>query len=145
MLKNTIVIEEVITNDGIEDAYKLMQQLRPTLDKDRYINLLEEMKKEGYKNYALYVDGKMVSLAGVIKLTNLYYGKHIWVNDLVTDENYRDKGYGEELLTYIEVVGKELHCENIALSSAIRKVDAHNFYDRHMSFNKTSFVFVKPI
>ena len=43
-------------------------------------------------------DGAIKALAGIAHLTNLYYGRHIWVYDLITTAAERSKGYGAALL-----------------------------------------------
>ncbi|WP_155268508.1 GNAT family N-acetyltransferase [Clostridium beijerinckii] len=81
----------------------------------------------------------------MIKLTNLYYGKHVWVNDLVTDVNQRSKKYGETLLSFINEWAKENGCDVVALSSGLQQAEAHKFYESKMGFAKTSYVFKKKI
>ncbi|QAA35351.1 GNAT family N-acetyltransferase [Clostridium manihotivorum] len=122
-----------------------MKQLRNDLDEEKYLSLLEHMKKEGYKMFALYYEDAIVAVAGVITLTNLYYGKHVWVNDLVTDSKQRSKNYGQRLLDFISQWAKENGCEVVALSSGLQRTEAHKFYEYKMGFDKTSYVFKKQI
>lgn len=95
--------------------------------------------------FALLEKEKIVAVAGVIQLTNLYYGKHIWVYDLVTDESNRSKGYGEKLLSYVQTWGKEKGCGIVALSSGLSRIDAHRFYENKMGYAKTGYVIQKTL
>ncbi len=81
----------------------------------------------------------------MIKLTNPYHGKHIWVNDLVTDVNQRSKKYGQMLLAFINGWAKENGCNVVVLSSGLQRVKAHEFYEIKMGFDKTSYVFKKEL
>lgn len=140
------LINRVKQLKGREDylkAFPVVKQLRNNLDEKTYLSLLEDMRKEGYKMFALYSDETIVAVAGIIMLTNLYYGKHVWVNDLVTDEKQRSKNYGQILLDFISNWAKENGCEVVALSSGLQRTEAHRFYELKMGFDKTSYVFKK--
>ncbi|HWO98810.1 MAG TPA: GNAT family N-acetyltransferase, partial [Bacillus sp. (in: firmicutes)] len=71
----------------------------------------------------------------------LYYGRFVWVCDLVTDSDKRSKGYGEKLLTYVHEWAKENNYESVALSSGLQRTDAHRFYEDKMKYDKVSYVF----
>jgi Acetyltransferase (GNAT) family. len=138
-------IKELLNREELIKAFPVMKQLRTNLDEDTYLKLIEDMKKEGYRMFALYAGEEIAAVAGVIKLTNLYYGKHVWVNDLVTDKNKRSKKYGQTLLSFINEWAKGIDCEVVALSSGLQRVEAHKFYESKMGFDKTSYVFKKQL
>ncbi len=145
MDKETTYVKELLNKEELLKAFTIMKQLRTHLIEETYLNLILDMKKEGYKMFALYVDEEVVAVAGVIKLTNLYYGKHVWVNDLVTDINKRSNKYGQSLLSFINEWAKENCCDVVALSSGLQRVEAHKFYELKMGFHKTSYVFKKQL
>lgn len=139
------LIKLLVTQEEWLTAFPIMSELRPHLTQGEYMGLLDEMKLQGYKMFAYLKDNKIVAVTGVSILTNLYYGKHVYVYDLVTSGNERSKGYGEKLLSFVEAWGKELGCQTIALSSALYRVDAHRFYEEKMHYSKPSFVFKKDL
>lgn len=145
MDKGTTYVKELLDNEELLKAFPVMKQLRSHLVEETYLNLILAMKKEGYKMFALYLDEEIVGVAGLVKLTNLYYGKHVWVNDLVIDENQRSKKYGQTLLSFINEWAKENGCDVVALSSGLQRVEAHKFYEFKMEFDKTSYVFTKQL
>jgi GNAT superfamily N-acetyltransferase len=137
------VIREFTTKEDWLQAFPVLHELRPHLNEATYLDLLMEMRKEGYKMFALLEKGEVVAVTGVIILTNLYYGRHVYVNDLVTHSSARSKGFGEKLITYVEQWGRENDCKNIALSSGMQRTDAHRFYQEKMAYERPSFVFKK--
>lgn len=139
------IIKELKDENQWKKAFLVMQQLRNNLNEETYLQLLQAMTKEGYRMFALFEGEQIVAVTGIIKLTNLYYGKHIWVYDLITDESKRSQGYGEKLLSFVEKWGKERGCEVVALSSGLARTDAHKFYERKKEYTKTSYVFRKQI
>jgi GNAT superfamily N-acetyltransferase len=78
-------------------------------------------------------------------MITLYYGRFIWVCDLVTLPEERSKGYGEKLLTYVHQYAVENGYNIVSLSSGLQRVDAHRFYEEKMRYNKVSYVFLKKL
>jgi GNAT superfamily N-acetyltransferase len=97
-----------------------------------------------YKMIGLFDKEKLISYAGVAVQTNLYYKRHLFVFDLVTDKPMRSQGYGKMMLEYLSDYAKMAACEKIVLSSGFKRVDAHKFYSKE-GFKKRSFVFVKSL
>ena len=140
-----IAIREIEEEDNFKKAYPVMSQLRTQLSEEEYLNLLEPMRKQGYRLIALFEDEQVKALAGIIELTNFYNDKHVYVYDLVTDGASRSLGFGEKLLTYVEELAKEAGCGMITLSSGNQRIDAHRFYEEKMGFDRVSHVFNKRL
>lgn len=138
----SLTFKELTTRNELIQAFPVMKQLRTHLDENTYLELVSEaQEKEDYKLVALLDDGEIVAVVGFQPMITLYYGKYIWVCDLVTDSNKRSKGYGEKLLAYVQNWAKENNYDCIALSSGLQRVDAHRFYEEKMNYEKTSYVF----
>ena len=58
------------------------------------------MEKDGYKLAYIREEANIVAVAGYRINTNLFMGKHLYIDDLVTAESQRSKGYGENLLPW---------------------------------------------
>ena len=142
---NNTVFKEITDNNGRIDAFNVMKQLRKDIEIDTYTIMLEQMLSEGYKMFGLYHNEELMAVAGLSVLTNFYYGKHVWIYDLVTDNNYRSKGYGQILLDEIKHWSLGKGCNVIALSSGIAREEAHSFYMMKAGYSKVSYVFKKEI
>ncbi|HEY9664953.1 MAG TPA: GNAT family N-acetyltransferase [Allocoleopsis sp.] len=146
MLHNhEIEIEELQTQEEWQEAFPVMRELRCNLDEQAYLDLLSSMVKEGYRLFALRDLGVIVSLAGIAILTNFSYGRYVWVHDLVTASSVRSRGYGGQLLEFIEKFARRENCRVVALSSGLERTDAHRFYQKQMNYDKTSYVFKKTL
>ncbi|MCA1031466.1 GNAT family N-acetyltransferase [Bacillus timonensis] len=141
----TVSIKELTKVEEWKKAFPVMNQLRTHLTEEAFINNVTTMVQEGYRLFVLFSDEKIAAATGVIKLTNLYNGTHLYVYDLVTDAENRSKGYGEKLLSFIHDLAKEEGCQSVVLSSGFQRKDAHRFYEEKMDYDKTSYVFVKQI
>lgn len=139
---NTPSIKELQTKEEILEGFPVMKQLRTHLDEETYLDLvMEAREKDRYKIFALVDDENIVAVTGFKPMITLYYGRFVWVCDLVTDTNRRSKGYGETLLKFVHQWTEENGYESVALSSGLEKTDAHRFYENKMDYDKVSYVF----
>ena len=136
---------ELSSEEELRSALPLMRELRPHLTEERYMHLLEEMVADGYRMFALRIAGRPVALAGTRVASNLYYGRYLWVYDLVTTDSQRSRGHGRTLLEHLEELARADGCEMLALSSGLQRADAHRFYEQRMGYKRLSFVFGKSL
>lgn len=136
-------IQELKSHEEFQEAFQVMGELRQDLDEETYLGLLPSMIQGGYRLFALRDTGVIVSLAGVAIITSFYYGRHVWVYDLVTTSKGRSKGYGRFLMEFIEDFARQENCKIVALSSGLERKDAHRFYQERMNYDKPAYVFKK--
>ncbi len=128
----------------LDVVYEVLSQLRVDLSFKEFDDLVYDMRHIDYKMIGLLERDKLITYAGVAIQTNFYHKRHLYVYDLVTDEKQRGKGYGKEMMLYLNDYAKTAMCENIVLSSGLQRADAHRFYEND-GFYKKSFLFVKPL
>ena len=128
----------------LDVIYEVLKQLRVTLSFKEFDDLIYDMKHMDYKMIGLFQRGELVTFAGVAVQTNFYHKRHLYIYDLVTDEKYRGKKYGLEMLEYLEVYAKTAMCSALVLSSNFEREEAHRFYEKN-NFLKKSYLFYKAI
>lgn len=138
-------IRELTGTDEWVDVFPLMSQLRDDLDEETYLEYMRRMTADGYRLFAGEVKDEVVALAGVGIQVNMYYGRHLWVYELVTHSDHRSKGYGGDFLEFLEEWANERDCELIALSSGLQRTDAHRFYEERATMERASYVYKKPV
>ncbi|MED3802286.1 GNAT family N-acetyltransferase [Lysinibacillus xylanilyticus] len=141
----TVTIKQLTSQQEWMEAYPVMAQLRTKLTLEKYLLLLKEMTRDGYLLFALYENMQIVAVAGLSWRVNFYSESHIFVYDLVTDEKYRSRGYGEKLLHYLHQWGKENGAHYIALESGIQRTSAHRFYEDRLGYEKWCYSFRKAL
>ena len=143
---DTLTINELQSQKEVLEAFPVMNQLRTHLDEKAYLDLVIEAKeKDMYRLFGLYDQGEIVAVTGFKLMITLYYGRFVWVCDLVTDINKRSNGYGDKLLSYVHEWAKENGYQSVALSSGLQRTDAHGFYEEKMGYDKVSYVFKKNL
>ena len=139
-------IVELHGHEDFRRAWPVMSELRGHLSEERWLELMEIMTPDGYRLLALEDDeGTIQALAGIRVSTNLYYGRHLWVDELVTAPDARSLGHGRALLAHVEELAVSEGCEVVGLSSGLKRVDAHRFYEERMHYEKASYVFTRQV
>lgn len=73
-----------------------------------------------------------------------YCGRRFEIDDLVTAEGQRSKGYGAATIAALEAKARSLSCDAVMLTSATWRVDAHRFYFRER-YAIDAFLFSKSL
>ncbi len=117
--------------DEVRASYSVMKQLRTHLSETEYVQLVAHQRKfDAYQLLGLFQSGMVQAVAGFRLLTSLANGKHVYVDDLISDELHRSKGYGKILLDWIASHGKGQGCGSLHLDSGVQRHGAHRFYLR---------------
>lgn len=134
-----------ISEEEIQAVWPIIHQLRDHLDfetfSERYAEIYEGAN---YRIVVLQVGDDIRGAAGFRFYTNLYCGNTLYIDDLVTADAWRSKGYGGELVKYLEGVAESIGANAVRLDSAIHRADAHRFYERE-GFEFTSKHYMKVL
>lgn len=125
--------------------FELLKQLRPHLTFETFSELINEAKKTGtYELIALEENNNLVALMGYRVICDFVHGRHLYIDDLVTSEKVRSKGYGAILLRHAEGIAKEKGCSNLRLSTGIDNERGKKFYEKN-DWNLRSVVYKKKL
>ncbi len=132
------------TDGEILATYAVMRQLRPALKREEYVAVVRGlMDREGYRLAALSEDGRVLAVAGYRFMEMLYCGRILYVDDLVTDQESRSRGFGRQLLAWLRATARERGCAELHLDSRLHRESAHRFYERE-GFARTCYHFAAP-
>jgi GNAT superfamily N-acetyltransferase len=133
------------TDTEIQACFSTLSELRPNLVESSFVLQINEMIQGGYQlAYSVDKTGNVVAVAGFRIYTNLFMGKHLYVDDLVTKETARSQGHGEKLIHWLKQLAADQQCNHIHLDSGTHRGHAHKFYFRE-GFSIASFHFSQPI
>ncbi|WP_371185869.1 GNAT family N-acetyltransferase [Thalassotalea maritima] len=107
---------------------KVLQQLRPQYRCDELVAQIQKQQTMGYQIAYVNSGEDILGVAGFVVAQKLAWGKHIYVDDLVTNEAHRSQGVGTLLIDWLKAHGKELGCQQLHLDSGVQKFAAHRFY-----------------
>lgn len=119
------------TDDEIAATYEVMRQLRPHISREEYVPLVRDMMaSDGFRLAALSDEGEVRAVAGYRYMRMLYCGRLLYLDDLVTDERGRSRGYGKALLDWLKAEARREGCSELQLISRTVREEAHRFYFR---------------
>ena len=136
---------EIAESDAeISACYPVMHELRPHIAEKEFVARIRQLQESGYRLVSLRVNDTPVAVAGIRLGENLAWGRFLYVDDLVTAQRHRSKGYGQALLEWIKRYAMEASCGEVHLDSGLQRQDAHRFYERE-GVAKTGFHFAVPV
>jgi GNAT superfamily N-acetyltransferase len=126
------MIIHVTTDDEIINTYDTMKELRPEFqDPGTYLKTVKRIRDDyGYKLAALKDENEISAVAGYRYGEALSWKKYLYVDDLVTQLQYRSKGYGKQLFQWLVDEARRNNCAALHLDSGVQRHDAHRFYLR---------------
>jgi GNAT superfamily N-acetyltransferase len=124
-------IELATTDAQIQATYGIMKQLRPHVPESDYVRLVKmQQSEQGYRLAALAEAGQTTCVAGFRIGHSLAWGRHMYVDDLVTDEVSRSRGAGKAMLDWLVEYARAERCGELHLDSGVQRHEAHRFYLR---------------
>ncbi len=117
------------TPEAIRRCHPVMRELRTHLhNAERFVERVQRQQDEGYLLAFLETEHEVRAVAGYRVLEALFSGKFLYVDDLVTREADRSRGYGGQLFDWLMEQARERGCESLELDSGVQRFDAHRFY-----------------
>ena len=85
-------IKRLETYDAIAQSFDVFVELK---SKESFVNQIIEQQKEGYQIIVVEKDSEFVACIGFRFLITLACGKVLYIDDFITKEKTRGKGYGK--------------------------------------------------
>ena len=127
----TSVSKIIIASEESEiiQCFPIIKQLRPHLTEQGFIQQVQRQSVDyGYQLCYLEESGELKCVAGFRISECLAHGKYLYIDDLVTDELQRSRGYGEQVFEWLVNYARLKGCNKIGLDSGVQRFAAHRFY-----------------
>ena len=125
-----LIIRRVELESELAAIFLLVAQLRPRVARasaEAFVAQVRRQTSDGYAAAAGYVDGEPVVYAGYRPACTLARGPHLFVDDLVTHESARGRGYGRAMLRWLAREALNLGLARVHLDS---RDTARGFYEK---------------
>lgn len=127
-MKMDVRIALAVEDEEIRSCYPVMAVLRPHVSAEEFVpRVRRQMEVAGYK-LAYLADGEVKAVAGFRVSECLAWGKFVYVDDLVSGEGERSKGYGGQLFDWLVEFARGEGCDQFHLDSGVHRFAAHRFY-----------------
>ena len=132
------------TDSEVASTFGVVSQLRLHLVEEGYPAMVRRMRTDGYRLVAVMEGEEVRCVAGFRVHELLAYGKVLYVDDLVTDEQARSGSHGRRMMYWLAGEAERNGCEKLQLDSGVQRGRAHRFYFRE-GMEITSYHFSKAL
>jgi GNAT superfamily N-acetyltransferase len=118
--------------DSILNLYKQLNPDEKIIDIDEAKNIWKNVENNKWIKYFIAEDkNKIVSSCYIAIIPNMTRnGKSIgFIENVITDKEYRRKGIGKEVINKAIGYAKILNCYKVVLLSNQKRKEAHSFYE----------------
>ena len=117
-----------VTDEQIRRCFPVISQLRPHLGEAEFVHQVHRQQRAGYHLAFLTDKRKVKAVAGYRFSESLSWGKYIYVDDLVTGQEFRSQGFGQRLFAWLVKEARADGCDQFHLDSGVQRFGAHRFY-----------------
>ncbi|HIF6193373.1 TPA: GNAT family N-acetyltransferase [Vibrio parahaemolyticus] len=114
-------------NSDYESVLAVLLQLRPNYNLDTLSAQIEKQQSNGYQVIYVKSSEGVLAAAGFSVGEKLAWGKHIYIEDLVTNALFRSRGIGQFIIDWFRTYALESGCEQILICSS----QTGHFIKRH--------------
>jgi GNAT superfamily N-acetyltransferase len=126
-----LAVELVESEAGVRACHPVLAALRPDYDVEALVAQVARQRLAGYRLAAgRAADGTILVVAGFVVTEKLAWGRHLYVDDLVTAPAARSRGAGAAMLRWLADFARDDGCRALHLDSGVQRTDAHRFYER---------------
>ena len=120
-----------------ELAARALLELRPQCAPvSNLVDLVDRVQRPlGYRLAGSFEDGERdaAAIAGFRIGHMLAWGRYLYVDDLVTAADRRQRGHADRIFEWLQDEARRQECDSLHLDSGVipERADAHRFYFRH--------------
>jgi GNAT superfamily N-acetyltransferase len=123
-------IQRAVSEAQIAACFPVLSELRPHLLRDAFVTTIQRLMSTANYSLAYLDEGGIKAVAGYRVSEWLHTGKYLEIEDLVTANGVRSKGYGGTLFDWLVEEAARQSCRQVRLVSGVKRIDVHRFYQR---------------
>jgi GNAT superfamily N-acetyltransferase len=132
------------SDEDIAACFEVMHDLRPHIGQHEFVERIRSQQQQGYHLAFIRDESGPVAAAGYRYITNLAWGHFMYVDDLVTSDRARSRGYGAALLSWLHEEARRHDCGELHLDTGTWRGGAQRFYKRE-GMELTSYHFASKL
>ena len=131
-----VYLREICVNDHHKDFFHVLGQLfeiKRIPSFDEFKNTLDQILSENSHIYVYEFNGRIIATGKIIIESKLHGVTMGHIEDVVCDQEYRNRGLGKMIINKLIEVGMDHHCYKIVLNCNDQNVE---FYEKCGFINK---------
>ncbi|NND62798.1 MAG: GNAT family N-acetyltransferase [Flavobacteriaceae bacterium] len=135
----------IIPEEDMSIIVPLLDQLNEgRISEDILLQRTQEMAQQNYECIGIWEVDLLIGICGMWFQTRHYAGKSLEVDHVFIQENFRNKGIGDQLMNFVYDYAKSKKCNWVELNTYVENFPSHKFYNRQ-GFIARGYHFVKPL
>jgi GNAT superfamily N-acetyltransferase len=134
----------IISKEEILVILPLLKELNTTTSDSILKDRILEMSHQNYECVGVYLNNKLIGMAGLWFMTRHYSGRSIEPDHVVITKKYQSKGIGKLLFNWIYDYANAKDCLAVELNSYTGNTASHKFYYNE-GFKILGFHFLKNL
>lgn len=118
------------TDTNLQQIAIVLQQLRPQFSVAYIEKKIKKQMQGDYQIAFIEKSGEVLCVAGFVLGEKLAWGKHIYVDDFVSNETRRSEGAGKAMVKWLRAYATKHGCQQMHLDSGVQRYMPHKFYLR---------------
>jgi len=123
-----ITVHIADTSEKILKCKQVLLDFRPQLNESNFMDVMQKLHNNGSVIIYTEENGIAVSVALFETGFKIHRGNYLYIDDLATLPEYRNRGYAAALLNWIELYARDRNIDQIHLDSGVHRHDAHKLY-----------------
>lgn len=119
-----------IPNKELSSIAELLASLNEGKNSNDMYPIIAELQKLNYLCVGVKTGGKLIGICGVWPLYKHYVGKHIEVDNVTIDKDYRNQKIGESMIAFVEKWAVSEGFKAIELNAYVKNEAAHRFWKK---------------
>ena len=117
----------LVSIEDWEQGWNALRTLRRDLLLQDFIARKPQLERDGYHLIGLFRDGEVVCVASYTLSPHSVYCREMIIHDMSTLDGSQSKGFGSDILAYLDRLAVSLGCGRTFVASA----RAANFYEKN--------------
>lgn len=130
MPEASLHIQVASSDADVMACFPVLRELRPQLVESEFLARVRRQQQERFQLAFVADAGEVVAVAGYRFMEKLFSDRVLYVDDLVTRDAARSRGYGHALFQWLAAQAREQGCSILELDSGVQRFAAHRFYLR---------------
>ncbi|HEY6561384.1 MAG TPA: GNAT family N-acetyltransferase [Polyangiaceae bacterium] len=130
MPEASLHIRVAVSDAEVMACFPVMRELRPKLIEAEFLERVRRQEQERFQLAFVRDAHEVVAVAGYRFMEKLFSDRTLYVDDLVTRDTARSRGYGRALFHWLTERAHEHGCAILELDSGVQRFAAHRFYLR---------------
>jgi GNAT superfamily N-acetyltransferase len=118
------------TDSEIDACFDAFKTLRPHLNRSDFLARVRHQQSQGYQVLAVRAEDVIPAAAGFRFADFLAWGRVLYIDDLTTIPEFRGRGYGDAMMTWLIDRARASGCEGVHLDTGYARHAAHRLYLR---------------